>query len=84
MGIRGVSNRLGLVSFIMLFVVIVVVELGTVGELVGIIIPDSVVNAVCESREVAAIVEKTVFSVSIGVGGINNEPVEIRWELDFG
>jgi len=84
-GIRGVLNRdLGLVLFTMLFVVIVVVEFGIMGELVGIRKPDSIVNAVWKCRGVAAFAEKTEFSVGIGVCGINNEPVEVSWELDFG
>ena len=76
-GIGGVSNRdLGLISFTMLLVVIVVVEFGIMGELVGIKMPDSVVSAVCKCMGVAVFVEKTEFSVGIGVCGINNEPIE--------
>jgi hypothetical protein len=50
----------------------------------GTAIVDRIVNAFREGGRVAAFSEQTKFGGAEGERGINNEPVEVNWEWDFG
>lgn len=51
---------------------------------VGITNSESVVNALAEGEGIAAFTEEPDFSWGVGECSVNNEPVEISWEIDTG
>ena len=50
---------------------------------VGTNIFEKSINAFGDSRGVTTFLEAPYFGWGEGECGVNNEPVEIRWELDF-